>query len=64
MHPTFKQVPPRAPLFSMHATYDPLSNRSTLHLDPKYYLHTLLAGFDSSDITCDAASNNDQVVLG
>jgi hypothetical protein len=65
MQPTFRHVPPSAPRFSMQATFQtrsqPCDSLSFSPFDP--YLHSLLAGFNSSDVTSDTSPNDHEILL-
>jgi hypothetical protein len=64
MQPTFKQVPPRAPRFSMQTVWGQklvqVPFRSTRK--NKAYLHAELGGLDSSDVATGATADDGEVI--
>lgn len=78
MQPTFRQVPPRRPRFSIQAVYarsmnvskgvkkkkKKKSRKAKSHSESvKTHLQTFLAGLDSSDVTSDTTTNDNHIVL-
>lgn len=65
MQPTFRQVPPRVPRFSMQVTYAKgVDISSSQHnFDTNTYLHALLASLDGGDIASDTTSDDDKVLV-
>ncbi len=70
MQPTFKQVPPRAPRFSIHDTYDGRTVLALLALEHssevehgRFYLEAFLSGLDGRNVSGNAASDYTYVLL-
>ena len=73
MQPTFKQVPPRVPRFSMQVTFtrtlgvssDPSqhSHETRARDNESTYLEALLTGLDGSNVAGNTTSNDDEVLL-
>ncbi len=66
MQPTLRQVPPRVPRFSIQVTWKDrnVSPKTRLRASGmRQYLQALLTGLDGSDVACDAATDDDKVLL-
>jgi hypothetical protein len=63
MQPTFKQVPPREPRFSIQATCSIYQRVFFASMGLLAHLHAGLSSLDSCDITRDTATDNDEIFL-
>jgi hypothetical protein len=63
MQPTFRQVPPREPRFSIQATCGHVSVVCVPVCNCPAHLEAGLSSLDSCDISRNTAADNDQVLL-
>jgi hypothetical protein len=75
MQPTFKQVPPREPRFSMQVTFirerscqpklpiEPIPRVTNSGFSSETNLHALLSSLDSSDVASNATTDNNEILL-